>query len=230
MRLYLPTLTKSPLSPLSSTLALPSSFGTIHFGSPFTCYISVLPPTSSPLPCTLTVKLQTPSARVPLKSVKHVCTKKEPLETTLTHTLQGPGSHTLRVLVEYSNGLVLRKFYKFNVLQPFSHSFSTSTLSSQTLVTVSTLSHLLESSKCTLKFLSLSFPAQSKTFTLNSDDDKDKDNDEDSNEDAENPSEVAISTFNHTTIEDDDNNSDDDNNDENDNDVELLEITPPSPP
>ncbi|GMH55909.1 hypothetical protein TL16_g02015 [Triparma laevis f. inornata] len=155
MRLYLPTLLPLPLLPLSTPLTLPSSFGTIHFGSPFTCYISVLSPTGTPLECTLTVKLQTPSSRLPLTQIKHTLTPSSPLETTLNHTLTLPGSHTLRVLLEYSSGLVLRKFYKFTVLKPFSLKSRTHILKTSTLAEITTTSHLPTTSLCELRFTSL---------------------------------------------------------------------------
>lgn len=112
MRLYPPPLHPPPSSsPLTSALGLPPSFGLIHTGSPFTFHLSLLPhPETPPGTSQLTIKLQTPQARIPLLSVSHDSREQKTIIHSVPLTSEGP--HTLRVLSTSDNGATLRKFYK----------------------------------------------------------------------------------------------------------------------
>ena len=99
----------------------------------------------------LTLKLQTPTTRIPLLTTQHSSTKPH----TLIHSvpLTTPGSHTLRVLSTSTAGHHLRKFYKFDVLHPFSLNSTSKTLPDSTILTSLTVKSLLtEGEKITVLF------------------------------------------------------------------------------
>ncbi|CAM9312855.1 unnamed protein product, partial [Phaeothamnion confervicola] len=126
---------------LSGALKLPDSFGNIYQGETFTAYISVL----NHLPgrtlgnVEVNVKLQSPNDRVdlldrrmergalsqPLNPAPELQTG-ENLDMIVEHRLKELGTHTLRVTVGYvdlsspdgAEPKFLRKFYRFNVLNP----------------------------------------------------------------------------------------------------------------
>ena len=135
MRLYKPDLYRSDFQPslscaITSFLTLPDSFGVIHVGETFTAYLGVLnpSPTVSISKLYVTVKLQTPSRRFDLvggddedgvvPSTASDVPPSSSVDMIVAKTLDESGTHTLRVSVQYGQGLTLRKFYKFNVDQP----------------------------------------------------------------------------------------------------------------
>jgi hypothetical protein len=133
---------------LTSFLLLPDSFGDIYLGEKFAAYIAIVNgflqvPFYN---VTLSVRLQTSSTVIDLQDMMPNPQKNQQMNTNTTnasaitfpilgynesadvivqHVLNELGTHTLRVSVQYSlvPGMVnemktLRKFYRFNVLQP----------------------------------------------------------------------------------------------------------------
>lgn len=125
---------------LSNFLMLPDSFGDIYLGETFSAYISVVNGTAEAFHnVTLSIRLQTMSQTQDLADIRPSANKPSGSATVLAPTeftdciVQQPlnvvGTHTLRVSVLYndaSNGepKTLRKFYKFNVMNPISISTS----------------------------------------------------------------------------------------------------------
>jgi hypothetical protein len=130
---------------LSSYLLLPDSFGDIYLGERFSAYIAIVNgfPQVPFYNVVLSVRLQTTSTVIDLQdtipSIKPgitnpnnpgsitfpILSQNESADVIVAHTLNELGTHTLRVSVQYSllpgmnNELkTLRKFYRFNVLQP----------------------------------------------------------------------------------------------------------------
>ncbi|KAG5189454.1 hypothetical protein JKP88DRAFT_301845 [Tribonema minus] len=129
---------------LGNCLKLPESFGNIYLGEKFTAYISVLNSVDTPLvDVDMSAKLQTPSAREDLADRRQdrgggpppqnpapLLLNGQHLDMIVEHTLHELGTHTLRVAVTYRDALTplgqeaksLRKFYRFNVLNPINMS------------------------------------------------------------------------------------------------------------
>eukprot|EP01041_Mallomonas_annulata_P009827 gene9827-20439_t len=121
---------------ISQFLLLPDSFGDIYLGELFSAYISVVNGIQemSFHQVSLAVRLQTTNATHDLydsRAVKgepaigqaRTLISNESVDMVVQHTLSDLGTHTLRVTVQYldnkSNELKpLRKFYRFNVLNP----------------------------------------------------------------------------------------------------------------
>lgn len=123
---------------LSPFLLLPDSFGDIYAGEKFSAYIAVVNGFAQ-VPfyqVTLAVRLQTATtvidladtrmnADIPGSNQYHSKTLNfnETFDMIVSQTLTEMGIHTLRVSVQYlltptSELKTLRKFYRFNVLQP----------------------------------------------------------------------------------------------------------------
>lgn len=120
---------------ISPFLMLPDSFGDIYLGEFFSAYISVINGVPA-LPyhnVTLSARLQTLNATHDLfdsraiqgKDSGHadILNTNECLDMVVQHTLSELGTHTLRVTVYYTDSKTnepktLRKFYRFNVLNP----------------------------------------------------------------------------------------------------------------
>ena len=124
---------------LSPFLLLPDSFGDIYSGEKFSAYIAVVNGhQNTPLhSVSLAVRLQTASSVVDLVDVRETFTSgtskpsslprtlkfNESSDVIVQHILHELGTHTLRVSVQYMSSptgeqKTLRKFYRFNVLQP----------------------------------------------------------------------------------------------------------------
>ena len=120
---------------ISPFLLLPDSFGDIYTGELFSAYVAVVNGNQDSLftQVTLSVRLQTTNAihdlsdsrpvQNEISGVAKVLNPSDALDVVVKHTLTELGTHTLRVSVEYSSRYfsetkTLRKFYRFNVLQP----------------------------------------------------------------------------------------------------------------
>jgi len=123
---------------LSPFLLLPDSFGDIYSGEKFAAYIAIVNgyPNVAFLQVALAVRLQTPTKTIDLSDVRSTISGNGPsIQTTRTvgfndqydmiveQKLSEYGIHTLRVSVSYylpthNEVKTLRKFYRFNVLQP----------------------------------------------------------------------------------------------------------------
>ncbi|OQS00827.1 hypothetical protein THRCLA_05843 [Thraustotheca clavata] len=146
MRLYKPRLNVEPSYhrdfELSSMLLLPDSFGNIYLGETFSSYISVINQFSCNLQQVgLTAKLQTPTTRSDLIDTRAsrggsmpppnpipVLSSSTNLDMAVEYELNEVGVHTLRVGVSYLDPITsepksLRKFYRFNVLNPLTITF-----------------------------------------------------------------------------------------------------------
>ena len=119
---------------LSSFLLLPDSFGDIYAGEKFSAYIAVVNGYQS-IPfyqVSLSVRLQTSTTvidlsehRLPGTTLQNGKTLNfnQTTDIAVQHVLNELGIHTLRVSVQYllspsGEPKTLRKFYRFNVLQP----------------------------------------------------------------------------------------------------------------
>lgn len=127
--------TRSSDFTISPYLMLPDSFGDIYLGEFFSAYISVINGVQD-LPynnVTLSARLQTVNASHDLFDSRAVAGKDsgranvlntgESIDMVVQHTLSELGTHTLRVTVYYTDSKTnepktLRKFYRFNVLNP----------------------------------------------------------------------------------------------------------------
>jgi trafficking protein particle complex subunit 13 len=120
---------------ISPFLLLPDSFGDIYVGENFSAYIAVVNgnPDGSLTQVTLSVRLQTANNTHDLTDSRprpgefsgtaKVLNPNESVDVVVKHTLTELGTHTLRVSVQYfsryfTEPKTLRKFYRFNVLQP----------------------------------------------------------------------------------------------------------------
>lgn len=122
---------------ISPFLLLPDSFGDIYTGELFSAYIAVVNGNQDNVlnQVTLSVRLQTTNATHDLLDCRpvldeisgttKVLSPNAAVDVVVKHTLTELGTHTLRVSVQYSSRFftepkTLRKFYRFNVLQPLS--------------------------------------------------------------------------------------------------------------
>ena len=123
---------------VSPFLLLPDSFGDIYTGELFSAYIAVVNGNQDAVfnQVTLSVRLQTANAMQDLSDCYPnknsnleqsgsvaVLNINESVDVVVKHTLTELGTHTLRVSVQYFNQnsnepKILRKFYRFNVLEP----------------------------------------------------------------------------------------------------------------
>lgn len=117
---------------LSQFILLPDSFGDIYLGEVFAAYISVVNGVDTSYTVSLSARLQTLNATHDLFDSRAVAADSSGAKTLKTHesvdmVVQHPlselGTHTLRVLVSYTDtatneSKTLRKFYRFNVLNP----------------------------------------------------------------------------------------------------------------
>jgi trafficking protein particle complex subunit 13 len=120
---------------ISPFLLLPDSFGDIYVGETFSAYIAVVNGNQdmSLTQVSLSVRLQTANSTHDLVDCnpqpgEHPGTTKllnpnESVDVVVKHALTELGTHTLRVSVQYFSRYLtepktLRKFYRFNVLQP----------------------------------------------------------------------------------------------------------------
>ena len=121
---------------LTNFLMLPDSFGDIYLGELFSAYVSVVNGVHDApfIDAQLSVRLQTASSTHDLydmrspsgqisPSVPHTLAPNEFCDTIVQHALSVVGTHTLRVSVQYVESKsgeqkTLRKFYRFNVLNP----------------------------------------------------------------------------------------------------------------
>ena len=120
---------------VSPFLLLPDSFGDIYTGELFSAYIAVVNGNqdSTLVQVSLSVRLQTTNATHDLIDWRPISNEQsgvsksldpnEAVDVVVKHTLTELGTHTLRVSVQYSSrhfgeSKTLRKFYRFNVLQP----------------------------------------------------------------------------------------------------------------
>ena len=148
---------------VSPFLLLPDSFGDIYTGELFSAYVAVVNGNQDSLftQVTLSVRLQTTNAihdlsdsrpvQDEVSGVAKVLNPSDALDVVVKHTLTELGTHTLRVSVEYSSRYfsetkTLRKFYRFNVLQPLQISSDANDIGDrllvQTLITNTTKSPL----------------------------------------------------------------------------------------
>jgi hypothetical protein len=122
--------------PLSTYILLPDSFGDIYYGETFNAYIAVVNGLQNQAfySVSLSIRLQTANSIIDLKDTRHadansvgsdmkVLGTDASLDAIVHHVLSELGTHTLRVSVAYmlapsSEVKTLRKFYRFNVLQP----------------------------------------------------------------------------------------------------------------
>jgi trafficking protein particle complex subunit 13 len=117
---------------LSQYILLPDSFGDIYLGEVFAAYISVVNGIDTSYSVTLSARLQTLNATHDLYDSKAVAgdtvgakvlNTHDSVDMVVQHPLSELGTHTLRVLVSYidcntNESKTLRKFYRFNVLNP----------------------------------------------------------------------------------------------------------------
>lgn len=120
---------------ISPYILLPDSFGDIYLGETFSAYIAVVTGIQEiPLHNVfLTVRLQTISTNYDLSDVRplnavpsgsaKVLQPFESMDVIINHKLTELGTHTLRATVQFtanksSEITTVRKFYRFNVLQP----------------------------------------------------------------------------------------------------------------
>ena len=120
---------------ISPFLLLPDSFGDIYTGEKFSAYIAVVNgiQDSAFHQVSLAVRLQTANATFDLYDCRasdgiisgqsKILNPNENIDMVVQHTLTELGIHTLRVSVQYISNRsnepkTLRKFYRFNVLQP----------------------------------------------------------------------------------------------------------------
>lgn len=120
---------------VSPFLLLPDSFGDIYTGELFSAYIAVVNGNQDNTlnQVTLSVRLQTANSSHDLLDCRptngeisgssKILNPNAAVDVVVKHTLTELGTHTLRVSVQYSNRFsseakTLRKFYRFNVLQP----------------------------------------------------------------------------------------------------------------
>lgn len=131
---------------ITSFLMLPDSFGDIYLGEFFSAYISVINGIQD-IPClnvTLSARLQTVNATHDLFDSRaidgqesgraNILNTGESTDMVVQHTLSELGTHTLRVVVNYiesktNEPKTIRKFYRFNVLNPLSISIASYDLS-----------------------------------------------------------------------------------------------------
>jgi hypothetical protein len=134
---YTPYLSESPsfdkadiqsLFEVNQLLKLPSSFGNIYLGETFTSYLSISNESSHAVTdVSIKVELQTSSQRLvvvdtqsdPLPELKN----NKSLEFIVNHEIKELGVHILVCSVNYNNTdgkKFLRKFYKFQVVNPLS--------------------------------------------------------------------------------------------------------------
>lgn len=125
---------------LSNFFMLPDSFGDIYLGETFSAYVSVVNGTAEAFHnVTLSIRLQTMTQTQDLTDIRPLADKASGFAAVLAPTeftdciVQQPlnvvGTHTLRVSVLYTDGAhgepkTLRKFYKFNVMNPITISTS----------------------------------------------------------------------------------------------------------
>lgn len=130
-------LTLGPDFAVSPYLLFPDSFGDIYTGELFSAYIAVVNGVQdAPFhQVSLSIRLQTSNATHDLSDIRPAATPGAPpgtakilnpnetLDMVVQQELTELGTHTLRVSVQYLNNRssepkTLRKFYRFNVLQP----------------------------------------------------------------------------------------------------------------
>lgn len=131
--LHMPTAgTLQTNSLLGPAMCLPDSFGVIHVGETFTAYLGALNVSKSlnVTKLTCTAQLQTPSQRWHLASTLDEgnasggveIPPESGVDAIVSHALEEPGQHILRVEVGYAGGdgsiKTLRKFYRFQVSNP----------------------------------------------------------------------------------------------------------------
>lgn len=118
---------------LSPFMLLPDSFGDIYSGEKFSAYIAVVNGYQN-IPfyqVSLAIRLQTTTTVIDLTDTRGTTHPPAPrtlgynesADMIVQHSLTELGIHTLRVSVQYmisptSETKTLRKFYRFNVLQP----------------------------------------------------------------------------------------------------------------
>ena len=124
---------------ISPYLLLPDSFGDIYLGETFSSYVAVVNPVDNVLFTNVTLQLHLLSTNttIELEDVRAspegqqeaegvTLTNNELTDKVIMRTLTELNTHTLRVTVNYSIGRgaqemkTMRKFYRFNVLQPLS--------------------------------------------------------------------------------------------------------------
>eukprot|EP01038_Epipyxis_sp_PR26KG_P012552 gene12552-16832_t len=134
---FLSQITRGTDLNLSPYLLLPDSFGEIYCGEKFSAYIAVVNgyPRVSFYQVSLAIRLQTASTVYDLYDIRiapntpiavhqtKVLNCNETSDIIVQQYLNELGTHTLRVTVQYltsptSEPKTLRKFYRFNVLQP----------------------------------------------------------------------------------------------------------------
>jgi trafficking protein particle complex subunit 13 len=120
---------------ISPFVLLPDSFGDIYLGETFTAYVAIVTGIQEiPLyNVNLTVRLQTTSSTFDLydtraiegvqSGVAKLVVPYEFLDMIISHKLNELGTHTLRATVQFqaqrnAEVTTIRKFYRFNVLQP----------------------------------------------------------------------------------------------------------------
>ena len=138
----LPSLTASPHLhqnfpdfAVSPYILLPDSFGDIYLGETFSAYVAIVTGiVDIPLyNVILTVRLQTSTTTFDLSDIRptvgqesgvmRILPQNESIDMIISHKLNELGSHTLRATVQFmvsktSEIVSVRKFYRFNVLQP----------------------------------------------------------------------------------------------------------------
>jgi hypothetical protein len=123
---------------ISPFLLLPDSFGDIYTGELFSAYIAVVNGNQDEalMQVSLSVRLQTANSTYDLPDCRAIIGEtsgfsrhlgpNQSIDVVVRHTLNELGTHTLRVAVQYvtryapNEPKTLRKFYRFNVLQPLS--------------------------------------------------------------------------------------------------------------
>ena len=137
---------------ISPYVLLPDSFGDIYIGETFSAYIAVVPSHFVDIPLynvAISVKLTTTNASYDLidirpvpdtqSSIARILQPNDNLDVVISHTLNELGTHTLRASVQFSinkfsDPIVVRKLYRFNVLSPLTIKSSYTELNNQLMV------------------------------------------------------------------------------------------------
>ncbi|KAI3643635.1 hypothetical protein MP228_009799 [Amoeboaphelidium protococcarum] len=115
---------QSTTSPTKDILTLPTSFGQVHLGETFSCYLCVNNDMSHTVHnVSFRVELHTQNQKTVLNdSSKNSVNllSNQTVEVVVSYEIREVGVHVLVCTINYNNGQKLKKYYKFNALSPIS--------------------------------------------------------------------------------------------------------------